>query len=76
MTKEELRKPLSEIELAELFDAAKQVLTQKGFDMLRRLTFERDILRNRLCGLDELVDENTRPAHDQHETNIMTKKRS
>jgi hypothetical protein len=45
MTPDELMKPLSPIESAELSTAAAQVLTVAGVDLLRRLMFENDTLR-------------------------------
>lgn len=46
MTTEELMTPLTEIELGELTVAAQTVLTTKGMNLLRRLAFEREQLRN------------------------------
>jgi hypothetical protein len=45
-TIEELQKPLSPIEAAELVIAAKKVLTQEGMALLRRLVFAADAVRD------------------------------
>jgi hypothetical protein len=47
MTLHELMEPLSETEKAKLFNACKDVLTEQGMQLLRRLLFEHDILKEK-----------------------------
>lgn len=48
----ELATPLTEIELAELMNACRESLTQAGILRLRRLAFERNVLRDQVQSLE------------------------
>lgn len=54
MIPNERKKPLTEIEKADLFVACDKVLKPQGMNLLRRLMFENDQLRNNRYTIEEI----------------------
>ena len=57
MTVEDLQVPPTEIELGELTTASQKVLTEAGMNLLRRLAFSYNVLKDRVAAAEKRIDE-------------------